>query len=85
MEVTNWSHWQFEPNLINGAATEFVAVDTDPDTDGLQSTLTFTGGNAGNWNTEQFFTLHFLYDDDVTNEFTESRRDRQATNIPSAS
>ena len=57
----------FLPNLINGTATEFVAVDTDPDTDGLQSTLTFTGGNAGNWNTEQFFTLHFLYDDDVTN------------------
>ena len=63
---------QFLPDLINGAATEFVAVDTDPDTAGLQSTLTFTGGNSGNWNTEQSFTLHFLYDDDVTNEFTEA-------------
>ena len=63
---------QFVPDLINGAATEFVAVDTDPDTAGLQSTLTFTGGNSCNWNTEQSFTLHFLYDDDVTNEFTEA-------------
>ena len=63
---------QFLPDLINGAATEFVAVDTDPDTAGLQSTLTFTGGNSGNWNTQQSFTLHFLYDDDVTNEVTEA-------------
>ena len=62
----------FEPNLINGTATEFVAVDTDPDTDGLQSTLTFTGGNSGNWNAEQSFTLYFLYDDDVTNEDEEA-------------
>ena len=62
---------KFLPDFVNGAASEYVVVDTDPDTDGLQSTLTFTGGNAGNWNTEQSFTLHFLYDDDVTNEETE--------------
>ena len=45
-----------------------VAVDTDSDTAGDQSTLTFTPGNAGNWNSAQTVTLRALNDGDAAAE-----------------
>ncbi|WP_038097887.1 hypothetical protein, partial [Thioalkalivibrio sp. HK1] len=34
-----------------------IEIDTDPDTFGNQSVLTFTGGSGGNWNTPQTVTV----------------------------
>ena len=45
-----------------------VAVDTDSDTAGNQSTLTFTGGNAGNWSAAQTVTLRAVNDGDAAAE-----------------
>ena len=54
-------------NLLRAATTasEYIGVDTDQDTDGLQNTLTFTGGNSGNWNVAQTVTIFALYDGDT--------------------
>ena len=59
---------KFEADFVDGTATEYVLVDTDPDKAGLQSSLTFTGGGSGNWGSEQTFTLYFGYDDDAVTE-----------------
>ena len=54
-------------NLLRAATTAspHIGVDTDADTDGLQNTLTFTGGNSGNWNEAQTVTIFALYDGDT--------------------
>ena len=52
-------------NLLTATASGYIGVDTDPDTDGLQNTLTFTGGNSGNWNEAQTVTIYALYDSDT--------------------
>ncbi|MBF2759943.1 MAG: hypothetical protein ISN28_06690, partial [Ectothiorhodospiraceae bacterium AqS1] len=45
-----------------------IALDTDPDTSGNQSTLTFTGGNDGNWNTSQTITVIASKDSDDSDD-----------------
>ena len=55
----------------NGDATAVevaVEVDTDAGTTGNQSTLTFTHGNSGNWNTAQTVTVRALNDADAAAE-----------------
>ncbi|MYE74944.1 MAG: hypothetical protein F4076_08305, partial [Acidimicrobiaceae bacterium] len=48
--------------------TAAVVVDTDSSTDGLQSTLTFTSGASGNWDTAQNVTVSAVNDGDVADE-----------------
>ena len=48
--------------------TSAVAVDTNSATDGDQSTLTFTHGNSGNWDTAQTVTVRAENDGDVAAE-----------------
>ncbi|MBF2755722.1 MAG: hypothetical protein ISN29_10775 [Gammaproteobacteria bacterium AqS3] len=50
---------------VSGADSgDVTIVDTDPGTAGNQSTLTFTGGSGGNWNTFQTVTVSAAEDDD---------------------
>ena len=51
--------------IIDATASDHIGVDTDPDTDGFQNTLTFTGGGSGNWMTPQTVRIYALYDDDA--------------------
>jgi len=53
---------------ITSSDTSAVTVDTDPNTDGDQSTLTFTHGDSGTWNDEQSVTVRAVNDADATSE-----------------
>ena len=53
-------------DIRNGTATPHIAFDADPGTDGFQSSLTFTGGDSGNWQTPRTVTVHALYDGDLS-------------------
>ena len=54
--------------LISATASDHIGVDTDPDTDGFQNMLTFTGGNSGNWSVPQTVRVYALYDDDANTD-----------------
>ena len=53
---------------VSSADTTAVAVDTDSNTDGDQSTLTFTHGDSGNWETAQTVTVRAENDGDTAAE-----------------
>ena len=54
--------------IISATASDHIGVDTDPDTDGFQNMLTFTGGNSGNWSVPRTVRVYALYDDDAATD-----------------